>query len=306
MNKRNIILLSLVAVAAIVLILQRTVKPRALEQLPEWKAEADTVLIGGPKGEVELTKSGANWIVAPGSYTADTSRVTSLLNTLRDMKILEKISDREYYDKYDLTDAAGIPVRVKSGDTVLLDIIAGKVSPAGSMTYIRYPGTAGIYLVSESLRTDLERDVQYYRDKKIIAVDSGEIEKISIENGKYTLVRILPTAGAGDGSSGEAVWKLLSDESVQIDQDAAAALARAAAAVTAYDFPENEEKPQEILWQTDISAMGKVTTLVIHLKDEEDFYLCSSSASQYIFRLSAYNAENIMKDLSDLTSGGEE
>ncbi|HEY5665468.1 MAG TPA: DUF4340 domain-containing protein [Gammaproteobacteria bacterium] len=198
MNRKNLLILSLIAGVCIVLavagrlgdgsgpIAGESAGTLFLQGLTRDLDQVDQILIDGPGSErlVSLDRTEAGWVVAElGNYPAERTQINGLLIALGEARILEeKTADPEFHSRLGVEaiaapDAAGIEVSLSSGDAGRWTAVIGD----------RYGGTQRYARISSSDRSVLiDRDPEIPTDpadwvfEQIIDVAASRIQQVEI------------------------------------------------------------------------------------------------------------------------------
>ena len=140
----------------------------------------------GKEEKVILEESGDKWQVKKGDvvYNADKTMVDRLIEQLVSMTPQRvAATSRDRWSEYQVTDSAGVYVKVKGGSKTLAEVIIGKFSyqqptnpydRQGKMTtYVRVEGEKEVYAVDGFLRMTFSTDAGSYRNKSVISGDKS-------------------------------------------------------------------------------------------------------------------------------------
>jgi hypothetical protein len=132
--------------------------------------------------EIKFVKELKNWNVHQDSVTAkaETFAVSNLLRTLAQLKP-ERILSRkkEKWDEYKVSDSTGIHVVALEGKSVLTDLWIGKEN--GNLTYIRQGKEDEVYAIASDLRTLVDKDFNYWRDKSFLRLGPEQVSRINFQ-----------------------------------------------------------------------------------------------------------------------------
>ncbi len=150
--------------------------------------------------DIVLSRTGEfDWQVSAdgNNYIADRNVVRSILNQFHEIKpqsIAAASTDK--WEEYEVSESTGIKVSLKSGNRNLAEVVFGKFSYAqppqqadprmqmqqqqqGSMTsFIRKSGEDRVYAVEGFLRMTYQKDVNAYRDKRLVNVRKDDISRL--------------------------------------------------------------------------------------------------------------------------------
>jgi hypothetical protein len=115
----------------------------------------------------------------------------------------------------EVDEIGGTRLTVTRGDTTLVNVFIGSQGRAYRTVYVRSDGDDNVYLVESQLAALADRQVNDWRDKQIIAVDTAAVARIEIgrSNDRYSLARGDSTWTFGDGAEADsaAVQRLLGE-----------------------------------------------------------------------------------------------
>ncbi|HEX6938108.1 MAG TPA: DUF4340 domain-containing protein [Longimicrobiales bacterium] len=152
--------------------------------------EPRSIRILSRQDTVELRRDGARWTVA--GYPADSARVARFLEALRDARIGHLASSNAAnHARLGVTDSAARVLEITGEDGESVRLLVGDAGPSYDGTFMRLPGRDEAYLVYGAIRTHVTRDVDDWRDRTIIAVDTAAIRTLELtrEGATYALTR---------------------------------------------------------------------------------------------------------------------
>jgi hypothetical protein len=138
------------------------------------------------KDEVRITRSGNKWFVVSNgkNMRTDKQAIDAMLGELANIKA-ERLaaSDKNEWGTFEVTDSAGIKVRVEEGGSITANLIIGKFSyqqnPQKFSTYVRLNGQNEVYSVPGFLSMTFGKGLNGFRDKTLINVIPENITQIS-------------------------------------------------------------------------------------------------------------------------------
>ncbi len=290
MNRKRIILLSIIAILVVLIAVEYTVKAnRGKPEIVSYKGTADEITVSDGGTTYRLTSTDGKWQIGVSgtAYPADSALVEGMEKELRELRLVNRVSNRQFVDQYGLSESEAIHVVASEGGKILRELRIGKESPTGRQSYVMIEGQKGIYLTYGDLRGLFGRELDDIREKKIFSIDAGTIERLVIGFGDvYTLYND-PQAS---------VWKAAGMEETELDQEKVKAFVQKCSSLTAKSFPLDAVPSGTPECTVAIDAGGKRITLSIYPK-VDNTYLCVCSESPYAFTLLPYNAEKFMKAL---------
>jgi hypothetical protein len=295
MSRKRIVLLAIIAVLAAAIAIEYGIKAgQGKAERISFKGKPDEIVVAADGATYHLTASDGGWLVRSGegtAYPADAKIVEEMARELRELRLIDRVSNRDLPEQYGLTDEEAVHVSALGKGKTLREIWIGKQSPVGGHAYVRIGGEKGVFLSYSDLRRIFGRDLDGLRNKLIFSVDPEEVERVTIEAGSpYTLF--------DDPETG--VWKVAgmdaSDGEAGLDQEKVTSFIRNCSALSAKSFPLDARAQGEPLCNVILDAAGKRITLPIYPK-EGNQYLCASSETPYLFTVIPYHAEKYMKEL---------
>lgn len=250
------------------------------------------------------------WIIQGKNYESDSPSVAAMLRALGSLKIIGTVSSHVDDERFGLDAATALSVDASAHGGALLSLKIGKVSPAGSQTYVVVDGEKGVRLVSGNIRDVFDTSSEELRNRVIFNLDRALVSRVSVENrhGVFSLLK-----------SGEPpVWDFATDAEAAgfvrqsaTDTEKTASWVSSVLSLTALSFEADSSAVPEgpavgsVVFST---ADGDVSLSVYASgyasdgsrdNDTGNTYLAVSSASPYVFRLSSYTAERYLKDPAD-------
>jgi len=188
----------------------RSFREIIVEVEPEKVTE---VVINDPQNNepVNIMKEGDRWFVVKpsGKYPADTNVVKNIIVQVGSLKTKRYAGKGEdQWDKYQVTDSAATTVELKGQDETLTRLMIGKFSynmpenqgqqpmmgrqqqqQADMTTYVRLADESEVYAVDGFLKMNFNRDPDSYRDKTLVSVNQGDIQRVEFNyDGRQTLL----------------------------------------------------------------------------------------------------------------------
>ena len=141
--------------------------------------------------ELSVRKKDNTWtIVSPVETAGDSAVIISNLKSILDTKIERKISDDgNDPGQFGLENPQGEIVIQQSGD-LESRLLLGDENPTGDFIFVKYSDKPGIYTVSKSLRTYVNKSLYDLRDKRVMHIRPLDVRKIRItsrEKGEIVL-----------------------------------------------------------------------------------------------------------------------
>ncbi len=309
MDKKTLKYIGVVLVLILIIVIKKNIN-RFSSDLPEltaWEDSIKELTISKNNTTIRVYKKSEKWVIGDNAYPADQKGIENFIKGMKDLKITDLISNKKFYNRFELNPEKAIQIKVSGEKTLLRNILIGKTSAGGRQAYVKLADAAAVYLASGNLNSDFNKSVDDLRDKKIMEVTASAIESLALKynNQSYTLVKEKITAKPADDKKEEnkpkEIWVVQNNKGLKLDQKKISSLVNGLGNVSADAYPDEKIKPnQKSLCALKIYAFNKELTLDIFKKLKNDKYLCKSSESDYIFTLSKSKAEGFMKTLKDL------
>ncbi len=303
MKTRKILLLSTIAVLAVVYALQLALsgptgaKTLALKESPDSVTVRKAGAAGG--SDVKLGKDGSGWTVGSKAYRADGSTVDSLVDSVANLKVLGTVSrglSPADEDRYGLADGTALELSLSKGGKVLRTLRVGKASPTGQQSYVTVDGSKEVLLVSGNLAEGFGKAEGDLRDKNVYAFEADTLLGVAVSGSEsWSLAK----------SGSPAAWTLAPGATPapagELDPEKAASWASSLANLRASKYlDDGSPLPPAPLATVSLDFGAKKASVSILEKRADGEYLCVSSESPSPFTLAAYTAEKYLKKLSDL------
>ncbi|GAB4312688.1 MAG: hypothetical protein Kow0059_03390 [Candidatus Sumerlaeia bacterium] len=163
--------------------------------LPTESQRAVRLEIEKDDGRIVLERGDQGWrMTHPIDCRADQGRVTSILNVLDAALVMHRFPAQRLSDYGLDKPALECAVSFENGDAVHL--LIGRDAPQPHKTYAMIRGQNEIFLITRSLRQQLERSVFDFRDKSLLDAPPEEVIWLRLVNAAGTLeARHDPAAG---------------------------------------------------------------------------------------------------------------
>ena len=151
---RKIILCTAIVILALIYIFQVISGSRS--SVKDFKIEKafDTIeFSSADKGKVELKRYGDFWKIGMDDVDADkVNLIVEAVKNIRTLGLVSKSSGDDATERYGLTDAQKVSVKVSDNGKEYLSLEIGKDAANGQQNYIRVNGSKDIYLASGALK----------------------------------------------------------------------------------------------------------------------------------------------------------
>ncbi len=306
MKNRTVITLGLIIILCAALLIKNYGCSSSVPELEGWYEPADEIIVKNKDISLALQRNESSWFINEQAYPGDAGLIESMERKARDFKLLDLVSDKGYYNKYDLTDETGVLVTVKGKGKVLRKILIGKAGSTNNHSYIRVDDRREIYLASGIMKSDFSIPAGDLRDKRIFDVKSSDIKSFSINYGGKNFSFELNQSKSGTDKEEKAQsskWICREYENIRLDDSSVDSILALFSPLKAAEFPENAEKKNmgKSICKVNISYADKKIELEIYSIKDQDMNLASSSVSKYLFTLGKWQTEKLfIKSITDL------
>jgi uncharacterized protein DUF4340 len=247
---------------------------------------------------VTCAKAGGAWkITAPKSLPADSTAVTSLLDSLTSASISEVIDQSPKTLKDYGLDPPAETIKVSTNaKPAEFELKLGDETPTSTGLYAQAAGSPRVVTLAAYLKTSLEKNLFDLRDKRAATFESGEITKIEAESkGRHLVLEKNP----------EGVWDLVLPPAVRADKYQVENLVDRLHSLQMQSVVADEKKESakyglnSPTLRIQLSGPKGSETLLVGKKDG-DHYDADNSALDPIFTLNSDIVTEFEKDPSDL------
>ncbi|MCL1864794.1 MAG: DUF4340 domain-containing protein [Spirochaetes bacterium] len=323
-NSRTIITISVIVLLSIAVILKNRGCGTGVPGLKTWSKPADEIEINGRDIALKFIKKDNRWYINEQEYPGDRDLIENFEQKVRDLKLLDLVSEKDFYDKYDLTDENGVTVVVKDGEKLLRKLVIGKSGSTNNHSFVRIDDKKEIYLASGITKSDFTRSVSDLRDKRIFDIKSSDIKSFGISYGGKNFVfhrrgGILPPADSGKGDTlppdnpvngnnpppdDSPKWICKGYENITLKDSSIDSILNIFSPLKAAEFPEKilKENLRDKLCVVNIESDDRKIELLIYDKKDQGMNLATSPESKYVFTLGDWQINKLfIKDLNGLS-----
>jgi hypothetical protein len=313
--RTEIVVLTIV-IAALLLYLALRDPDRINYRLPELPAiaagEIDRIDITRAAADLSLEYQGGRWLLRPQGFAADADKVKAIVDAIAGLRLTALVSESGNYFPYGLDKENAIAVKAYKNGRLLREFTIGSAAATFSHTHVMLAGDPRVFHVQGSLRGDFEQKVDGVRDKTVMRFDKDEIAAIELRSGGENVLLSKRSGPAEPGAGGKtpqqpvagaapgAEWVMTDGRPAKRDE--VNRVLDQVSRLICEEFIEGKSRDdfKDPLF-TLVCKGAKEYTLSVFPKAKEDVsYAALSSESPYPFRMSSYQAENIMKKPSDL------
>ncbi|MEP6956722.1 MAG: DUF4340 domain-containing protein, partial [Chthoniobacterales bacterium] len=161
-------------------------KRRAGNVINFEKKNLEGIVIQNGDDKIELRRTAEQWrIEAPIKDLADRSLIASLIDHLEDWQKDETIPASELEQKkisLDEYDLAKPKLRLKLlGQDMPPEILFGKEAALEGRMYVRFENSKDTYLARQTVRTDISKKAEDFRDRKLTDIAAGQVARVVLK-----------------------------------------------------------------------------------------------------------------------------
>lgn len=299
-QKKYIILSSIVVVLSVILILTVTLKNKGYS-LPQFKninTQLSEITITRDGNETITIKFNDNKWTVNDKYNADVKAVESITNAFNNIQPVELLSrgSDEILDKYSLTDNEALIVKAKDASSKeVRNIKFGMKANFGNLVYAQINNDKNVYLIGNTPinpKDIFDKTEDDLINKTISSVKIDDINKITISynNNSYTIEKT-------DSTNWTKIWN-----NKNIDQNDIYTSIYSIANLEADGLIKNEAQKSNLLYKIEIYLSdNKTVSYNIYSKtDNYEIELVNDNNRYYLLESSFQNLEekinNIIKN----------
>ena len=103
MNRKLLLSIGIAAVLIAVIIFQRIDFSSRVSDPGKLQLPADLITVKAEGYSLKLAKDGDKWLINEQEYPADLDQASDIEKKISEIKLLDLVSEKGYYDKYSLT-----------------------------------------------------------------------------------------------------------------------------------------------------------------------------------------------------------
>jgi len=306
MKKEYLILIVLILLFSAYLFLHKENKDNyALPEIKKIDASQVTSLILEKKeGAIKFTRKDKQWFLTDKEYPADQALVDSMLDTLRTLKLSALVSEKQDLKRYELNDENRILVKAMKEEDSVFEFVVGKTAPTQNHSFVMIKNDKNIYQANGNLKSNFDRMVEDFRDKKVMEFKEASLKKVTLEkDGKSrTLIpQEIKKETEKDKGKTMAIWT--SEDGASVDNQAVSTLLSTLTFLKCQKYLDSLTKAE--LEKT--APLCKITfenegslELILFKGDNEDKINGISSMNGYAFELSRFNGREINSTIDKL------
>jgi hypothetical protein len=302
----------------ILIIQKKTREPTTVKNLPiicsPDENEITSIEIEGKDHIIFIKTEDDIWeLEKPVSYPANETYIKNIINSIKDLKITDLISENTSgYEDFGLTPKNGTKISVFTGKEKNLEFLIGKTNLSSTHTFIKLYSDPKIYQVSGNIGHIFNRKARDFRDKKIFDISWNEINKITIEKAKDTIILNKRVAEKKEEVVTDTIqvkpeerfiWIEESTGKV-VEEDKMKTILNGIKGLSAQDFidnPTQKQRIKEYAFTLTVEANSQKNVLKVSKKKEENQYLVEKKGiTNTIFLVSNYQIDKINQSRSSL------
>ena len=319
--KKEYIILLLIIVGLSVYLATRSTD-RTHYQLPEMtgldRGTITKIEISNEGDTILLKKKDNQWYLEPKGYLADTDKVDSLLAVFENLSLAALVSESKDYQRYDLHAARRITAKAWQEDTLRRSLDIGKAAPSFRHTFVKLADDSRVYHANDNFRSQFEQTPDSMRDRGVLSFKAGDIQAVHVtqDQASVELVRneVSIESAAPQPEKPETTppaaakfeWQDRNGKKAN-DQNLNRLLTTLGSLqCSAYIDDRNKDSFKEPIYTVRLNGIQehRLDIFAKLEKDAED-YPAISTGSNYPFLLSASQAQQIMKDPSEMLATPE-
>ena len=304
-----------VLLALVIYLIVSNVKFTSGAKIKKLKTQADEILINKPSSTIRLHKKDGRWVINDKAFPADPSLVDEMDKSIREIEIVDLVSKKGFYYRYDLTPDRYTEVIAKKEGKIIRKLKFGKKSSTGRHTFVRVDDRPEVFLAEGVFEGLFDKQVEDLRNREIFRAARGDVSGFEINcGGKITAfareAEDTKPAGADEKKNGKKdnppasrKWICREIPAAKIDAGRIESFLSMFDPLTANSY---SDIAKETLGRTacsiKIKCRDKEYALNI-VRKEKDKYLAVSPESGYVFFVEEFKARKIMSaSPSDFTS----
>jgi len=312
--KTNIILIALIIVLSLYVFMHK--KDKTNYKLPEIpnieKTEITKLEISAINSDITLKKKSGNWYIDPEGYPADKDKVNRMLDSLKGIKVTALVSQLKNYNLYDLNDEKKITIKAWNKDKLKRLCEIGKTALSYRHTFIKLEKDGPVYHAEGDFRSGFDLTKDKLRDTLVLSFGKNEISTINIDKGNANIALALKDVENEEQKNNEQkedvehksttkVWQTDDGKiciKLKIDE-----LLGKLSGLKCKQYIENKNKDdfKDPIFTIILKGIKENKLSIFPMQGEgATEYPCISSATEYPFFLTKYQAENIMMDPGEI------
>ena len=249
----------------------------------------DAVEIVQLETTVNLAKADGIWSITPQMYKADSGQVDMLLRSVSSLEATDLVSVSENYRLYDLDEDSRIQITAFGDGKIVRKFDLGKRSASYNHTFVKIQGDPRIFQADGDFRGNFDKTVDALRDLQVMSLDVDTITEITAHKPEEVIALYSET----EDTEQMVVWKTGTGEEwdrEKIDD----LLDRVSDLECMKYFGGDESELGDPILTVELKG-DKQYSLAIYPYQDETGHPARSSESDYVFYLSSWNRDSIVK-----------
>ena len=307
--KGNIILIALIIVLSLYVMLHKKDRTNyKLPDIPDISEKNITKLeIATINSSIILKKKSTNWYIEPESYLADKNKVNRMLGNIKNIKVTALVSRLKNYNLYNLNNEQKIIVKAWNGEQLKRLVEIGKAASSYQHTFIKLEKNGPVYHAEGDFRSSFDLTKDKLRDKLVLSFKKDDINIININKGSTKISLALKDVEKEKENKAEKeeiedkpaakVWQTTDGKicaKSKIDE-----LLGKLSNLECKQYINNKNKDdfKDPVFMIGLKGTNENKLLIFSMQGKDATeYPCISSANEYPFFLTKYQAEKIMMD----------
>lgn len=308
MKNRTVVITGIIIVLLAAVAVKKYGCRSSVPALEGWYEPADQIIIKSKNGSVTMTRKDDSWKIDDRGYAGDAELIGGLERKARDFKLLDIVSEKGYYDRYDLTDDRAVTVTVSGRGKVLRKLVIGKTGASGNHSYILVDGRNTVYLASGITQREFALTVPDLREKVICNIKSAEVKSFSVIYGgkRYSFKQAADAEGSDSKeskNSGKKPQWIYGDGSIKLDDLQVNSMLSVFSPLKGEEFPENVSKTDlgKSICTVKLDLADRSVSLDIYSGKSNGMNYAMSSVSGYVFTIGSWQTEKLfIKNVNQL------
>ncbi|MBI5414953.1 DUF4340 domain-containing protein [Candidatus Peregrinibacteria bacterium] len=256
-------------------------------------SDVDTIVISDTSSEKSFTKKDGAWNV--NEFLASESELKKIFDSFSSREVQDLASKNpNNHEKFGVAEGKSIVFAMEKKGEVLWKFLIGNPGKEPQTFYIRKGGSDNVYLAKGNLREILSRNVDAWRDKKIVEIDRNTIAKVILEKGKDILTIEKSADGSTWAVSDGNQQKAFDGEKVQKFFDALSPLEASGFLNEDQKKEFNEAKEGKITLQ--FLSQNEEKKVVIRLLEKDGSYFGNVEGSDTYYSIYTYALFDVLLD----------
>ncbi|MBU1170539.1 MAG: DUF4340 domain-containing protein [Proteobacteria bacterium] len=187
MKKEYIVLALIIITLSAYLVFHKSDSTHYTLPVLEDLSNSDITRIDILHGTTPLTleKNSDQWVVGDDKLPANTTMVTAMIKSIKDLKLTALVSESKSYNRYELDEDNRIRVSAWSKDKMVRTVDVGKAASSFKHTFVKLETDPRVYHAEENIRNIFNKTEDNLTDKGVLNVDSANVYQLQVtENGK--------------------------------------------------------------------------------------------------------------------------